>query len=277
MRNPPMQGRLPTDSPTAPQLVKYLNDNAARLQSLECRDLWIAAKQGGQAIDMPGLMVCQKPRNFRLNAKAVGNPAVDLGSNQNEFWYWINKSDPPYLFHCAYQDLADGKARAMPFPFQPEWVMEALGMATYDPAGDYEVRNSQNTIELIQKTRSPQGQPIRKVTVFNRQATRSGQPVVAAYALQDANGKTICTATVNEVKTDRNSGATVPLQVHLSWPQQQIDLKMKFDNLIVNQLASERASALFTRPLMPNTPSYDLARGLDQPTGQVERTSGVMR
>ena len=54
-------------------------------------------------------MACQKPRDFRLRAKILGTPAVDLGSNDQEFWYWISKVNPPHVYHCSYENLKTGK------------------------------------------------------------------------------------------------------------------------------------------------------------------------
>src|SRR5437667_10724930 len=71
--NPPSQGRYISETPTAAQLVGQLNATSQRLQSLECRDVWIEAKQGQQPVSLPGSMVCQRTdrsnRNFRLTAK----------------------------------------------------------------------------------------------------------------------------------------------------------------------------------------------------------------
>src|SRR4029078_5880788 len=100
-------------------------------------------------------MVCKKPGNFKLVASVVGNQAVDLGSNDQEFWFWISKAEPPYLFHCSYNDFARGGVR-LPFPFQPEWVMEALGMAEYGSPQDYQlVCRGKAGLERVQQTRSP--------------------------------------------------------------------------------------------------------------------------
>src|SRR5262249_37414619 len=98
----------PTVTPVSPQkvtkgaLLAQLNDNAQKLQSLECRSVVIAASMGTQPIDLIGPLSAQKPRNFRFNAKILGANGVDLGSNDQEFWYWISKADPPYLVHCSY-------------------------------------------------------------------------------------------------------------------------------------------------------------------------------
>src|SRR5439155_23433913 len=124
------QAHAPSGTPTAEQLVAYLNDNARRLQSIESRDVQLDASMKWETFGLTGVMVCQKPRNFRLMAKAASMSMADVGSNQDEFWFWVGKSDPPYLFHCSHQDFAQGRSQVK-FPLQPDWVMVALGMAEY--------------------------------------------------------------------------------------------------------------------------------------------------
>jgi hypothetical protein len=272
--NHPTPNRYITETPSAAQLVNQLNATSQRIQSLECRDVWIEAKQGRQDVSLPGSMMCRKNRDFRLTARMVGQPAVDIGSNDQGFWYWISKAEPPYLYHCSYADLARGGIR-LPFPFQPDWVMEALGMADRDPNGTFEpVKTTRDTFELVQKTTGPQGQPVRKITIFSR----TQGMVVLGHRLEDASGNEICTAQVLERRYDQTNQVIVPRQVRLVWPAQQLTMKLKLDDLLVNgAIDADRAQAAFNRPQLRNIPSYDLARGPDQPAGQVQRTGGVTR
>src|SRR5262249_57670564 len=106
--------------PTAEDLVYYLNFNARKVQAVQCNRLEIDCKQGNQGVGLDGLLACEKPRNFRLKAKLLGQPGVDIGSDgDREFWYWISKAEPPYLYHCSYEEFGRGGVR-MPFPFQPD-------------------------------------------------------------------------------------------------------------------------------------------------------------
>jgi hypothetical protein len=157
--------RLTAETPDRATLVAYLNRNASLVQSIQCRSLDLDCRQRLQSVGLEGWMVCQKPRNFRMGAKVLGKEQVDMGSNGQEFWYWIGRADPPYLFHCSHADLARGNV-AMPFPFQPDWIVEALGVAEYGPPENFQVIPHPNTIELVERSVSPQGQPVRKVTVF---------------------------------------------------------------------------------------------------------------
>src|SRR5690348_7151250 len=72
--------RFDPRQPSAASMVAYLNDNARRIQGLQC-ELTLDAKApdgrgGTQSGVVGGTLDCQKPRNFRLMAKAAGQPMV---------------------------------------------------------------------------------------------------------------------------------------------------------------------------------------------------------
>ena len=125
--------------PTKEDLVLYLNTNSANMPGIQSDDVTLTCYQGnGIGIPVGAQLRCQGPRNFRLRAKALGNDEVDLGSNNDEFWYWIRRGDKFQVF-CSYQALESGQVKQMPFPFQPDWVMEAMGLGRYGPADKYEL------------------------------------------------------------------------------------------------------------------------------------------
>jgi hypothetical protein len=268
---PPVQ-QATGEVPTADKLVVYLNDNARKVQAVQSLRVEMDCKQGAglntQSVGLDGLMVCQKPRNFRLKAKVVGQPAVDIGSNDQEFWYWISKAEPPYVYHCGYDELARGNVN-MPFPFQPDMLIMALGLAEYDPAKKYEVKTYDKTFELVEQTVSPQGQPIKKVTVFNRTDVgrpgpgQTGQPQILAYKLKDTQDHDICTAVVYEAQGVRAAdGQTVvlPYKVKLSWPDQKVEMTMWLRDLQAVNIEPDRAGRLFSRQDLADLQGFDLAR-----------------
>jgi hypothetical protein len=268
-------GAIPSETPTSAQLVRFLNRNAEKINVLECSDVTIDGKQGYQAAPtIYGDMVCQKPRNFRLQAKFVSNPAVDIGSNDQELWYWIGKADP-HLFHVNYKDLPNVKE--MPFPFQPDWIVEALGIGAYDENKSYKLSSTDTEWLLEEAATSPQGQPVKKVTVFHKGTTRGSTPQVTAHRLYDDKGNLICAATILEVQQDPSTSAVVPRKFVLSWPKEKMELKMTIGEVrVAKDLDPKRAESLFQRKGLSNLPSYDLARGADSPTG-VQRVGGFQR
>ena len=60
--------------PKAEQLTRYLNGQAALLQSIESRDLSIDVRAPGANVGLDGgSLLCQKPRYFRLIGKKFGS------------------------------------------------------------------------------------------------------------------------------------------------------------------------------------------------------------
>ena len=236
--------RLPSGEPSAALLVAYLNDNARRVRTLQAT-IDVDALKGNQGIGMTGQMACRKPRDLRVVLKVLGKEAVDFGSNEQECWFWCSKAEPPNLLRFTHKELVRGKAR-WPFPFGPNAIPECLGIAEHDPAGRYEVKAGDKTIELIEKTRSPQGVPVRKVTVFNRS---SDQPQIAGYRMEDTQGKVISITTISKVHLDKESGATLATRMKIEWPAEKVQLRVALDDLRVNKsIDRERAAKLFTVP-----------------------------
>jgi len=255
--------RTTAEVPSKEAIIAYLNDNAGRVQSLRCKELDIGVKQGMQSVGLRGQVVCAKPRSFRLGANVLGKQEVDLGSNEQEFWFWVARNSPPYLFHCKYDDLARGQVR-VPFPFQPEWIMEAMGLAECGPAENAELKVNPTTLELVERATSPTGMAIRKVTVIQRTPAQGSAPQVTAHILQDAQGKEIVSAHVSEVQFDRATGAIIPKKVRLVCPSEKLELKLQLDDVQVNDPGLPQvAGRLFARPKLSNVTAYDLARGID--------------
>jgi hypothetical protein len=269
-------GQVPRETPTPEKLVKYLNDNADRVEAIQCNNLTIDCDDHGHSVSLGGLMACQKPKNFRLKAKLLGQPGVDIGSNNEEFWYWISKADPPYVFHCSYDKLNQGNI-ALPFPFQPEVVISALGIAHYDPTKKYELKENRNNLELIEPATSMQGHPIQHVTVFNRMAANinEGQPQVTGHILRDSKGTILCQANISRVQVNRETGAVLPLDVTLNWPSQHVKMRLSMNDVHVVKINPEGAERLFQRRDLADRQHYDLYRRMPDGPG-LQQTGAII-
>jgi hypothetical protein len=263
--------------PTVPDLVAYLNNNARLVQSIKSTQLEIQAKQGNQSIGLSGTLFCQKPRDFRLRATVAGASAVDIGSNNQEFWFWISQAKDEdgvaRVHYCSYADMAAGKAR-MPFPFQPDMIVAALGMGDYDPQKEYTIREDKETVSLVEKAVSAQGLPVQKVTQFNKLTVGPNKPQVIAYYLLDDKGNEICKASVLDIQriTVGRESAVVPSHVKLVWRPQHIEMTMRLYDTKVNQIDAPSAAKLFSRNGL-SIPAANLARGPDTPSGVSQEMS----
>lgn len=255
-------GKVPNWNPKAEDLVAYLNDNAGRVKAIQCNAVQIDARQGLAGIGADGLLVFEKPRNFRLKARAVGKDAVDIGSNGDEFWYWMLDDPNKYVYHCSYGDLAKGNVPVPAF-FQPELLIAALGVQEYNPQGKYDVKINRDTVELHEATLSPQGTTLTKVVTFNRAQVGPGQPQVQSLALRDDKNKDVLVVQYLEVQVDKATNAILPYRMKILLPggKEKAELTLKLRDLREVEIAPQQGQRLFTRAdLMQSKPGFDLAR-----------------
>jgi hypothetical protein len=270
--------------PKAAELVAYLNDNSRRVPGLFCQTVYIDATQGNQKIGMDALMACEKSRDFRMKAKVAGNYVGDFGSNQDEFWYWISKAEPPYVYHGKYADMKTARA-TLPIPFQPDIVIAALGVGEYDPNAKYEVRTTKEGVELIEPSVSIQGKPVWKVTVFNRGQVTATKPQVLKYRLIDEAGHEIAVASVVSTQVNRETGATLPKIIQLTLipekggPNDKVDMRMNFENLQVRSFDKDQRATIFAlNDALSNRQGFDMGSGLaDAAPGAVGMGTSIQR
>jgi hypothetical protein len=258
-------------------LLDYMNENAGRVKSIQVSSLDVTCAQGLQRINLHGKMVAEKPRGFRMSLDGpLGFAQVaDLGSNNDEFWFWLKaapgQKEVPYQYFCSYRDLEKGVA-FMPIPFQPEWIMEALGLGPYGPAERYQLEHDEQTLRLIEDSRSPQGAAVRKVIVMKRRPTKVPDPQITHFLLIDkATNKEICSAHITQTMTDPTTGAILPRKIDLNWPKENATLSLILDKAAVNVALPGTA---FVRQPLNGVQTFNLARGV--PESGVQRAQGLL-
>ena len=272
------------------QLVGYLNQQAEALRTVEYTDVVLSATEAGR--DYPTLRDCSlhaaRPRNFRLRCGTlVTSQELDLGSNDREFWMYAKRLDGPNYFYCSHEDFGK-RGVHFPIPFDPDWVMMALGMTTYDPAGKYttDVNRANGSYLLRQQTTTRQGDPITKVTWFNVDYQSGQRPVVRGHVVYDANRQQVCSAEIKAVRTltrDKNPAigpadfVQVPTHVVLNWPQQKFRMELKLAGERVNEDLGDRMAALFTMPKIGGANPIDLARYEFRPASYRGQVPGEYR
>lgn len=217
------------------RLIEHLNANAALLQGWRSSSVTISG--GGMPVEIKGATIAvQAPRNFRLLASTpfTGKPAADLGSNNQEFWFWFADDKQPDVIMCRHEDIAYA-GRAMPIPFEPDWLMEVMGVK---PIQDYQdspmvERQGGRYVEIYSNRIAPNGRQVSKRTTVDR-----CHGIVVEHALLDESGQLIARAKLSQHLADQTSGAILPTHIELSWPQTNMNLTLKLERFQVNPTTS---------------------------------------
>ena len=167
-------------------LQQYTNPLPRRLARLAAADVGAGHRRGEQEqladsivfdesrLDQrPGLPLAVDEHRLRAAAgiphaggTSIVGAELDLGSNDELFWFWVKRSQPPAIYYCRHDQFAASQARQMT-PFEPRWLIEALGVVEFDrslPNKLTVLPNDRLRIDTIRNT--PEG-PMTKVTILD--------------------------------------------------------------------------------------------------------------
>jgi hypothetical protein len=213
------------------EVIGFLNENTQKITAWRTDKATISTRgKAGVPMRVGATIAVESPRNFRLIAHSVIGNEVDLGSNQEQFWFWNKHNDQPGVF-LARHDEELGRKKRFPIPFQPDWIIEALGVIDIDPEDVTMQPGSpgSNTVWLLADRVSPQGFKIRKVTVVD-----TCRGVIREHALYDARGQLIARAALSGHNRDPKSDAILPSQIAIEWPQAQLAMTVTLAGIEVN-------------------------------------------
>ena len=232
------------------QVIAAVNHNNSQIKELYSDS---ATLSGPGYPTLRAHIAYQRPRNFRLKADTgLTGPEVDLGSNDQYFWFWIKRNQPAALYFCRHDQFPTSQARQM-IPIDPDWLIEALGTLEIDPRlphqGPYPTAGKRIQIRTLRET--PEG-PNMKVTIIDS---------VSAWVMEqqvfDAQGRLRGRSVAEGYHRDPRTGLYVPTAVWVECPDARFSMRLDLGAVQVNQLQGNPAE-LWTIPSYPGWPLVDL-------------------
>jgi len=247
---------------TLEQVIDVVNRNSGAIYAFSSTEASISSP------GMPTLranIAYHRPRRFRLRAQtAMTGAEVDLGSNDELFWFWVRRSEPPAVYFCRHEEFAGSPARHA-IPIDPNWLIEALGVVEFDPAlphqGPYPLPGDRFEVRTVRET---PGGPVTKSTIID--AVRGW---VVEQHVYDAGGRRIATAVAEQHRRDPLTNLVMPRAVRIESPQAQFSMQVNLGNVQINRLTGNPAE-LWSMPRYPGAALVDLGapaapRGSDYP------------
>ncbi len=258
---------LPLGRPLAERsldLDKFIaehNQNAELVQSMTASPtIRVAGKMRHQA---DGRLAVVRPRNFKLALKSMGQSKADIGSNDEEFWFWV-QGDDKSLYWCKYSDL---ESSALAITYQPDWIVEALGLKPISPeeAAHIRVRDTadRDTTALVFAPTKSGAETYTRMMIVNNHTRRIKEHRIYAGNLQTM----IAQAVINRYEDfDLNSpdggprdSCYLPESVRLDWKREQLVLDVDLQDVKVNQFDPSMTGGVFVEPSVPGYERVNLA------------------
>lgn len=254
-RNQQFGPALPADAPKS-EIVQRVNDNISKVSSWRSDNVRISSRMPMMRIKIDAKIAVESPKNFRLMANSIRGDEADFGCNHELFWFWSRDSEPKCVFYARHDQMA-GSEQLRQLPFQPDWLMEVLGVV---PLNEEELTlqvesSSRHEASLISERLLPSGQAVKRVILVDTQYGR-----VLQHSLYDDSGRLIAKAKLSRHDRDPASGAILPRVIDIEWPQaNNLSMTMEIGKLAVNP--SSVPSQMFALPRKPGYAAMDLGAG----------------
>jgi hypothetical protein len=223
------------------------------------------------------------PRNLRMRVSTplMPSPLMDMGSNNERFWLWAKDDPHKAIMTCAHEDVPLALSEMqMRLPFQPDWLMEVLGVIPLDPNEFRVERPSPDgpMINLVATRIDPTGEDVERVIQVN-----ACHGIIIDHELRRKSDRhTIARASLTGHYRDPDTQIVLPKQIRIDWVDVDLYVVLDFTKITVNpELPDE--SSMWTMPSMPGCEVVDIGkiareRGRQQVNGQrteSERTAST--
>ncbi len=246
-------------NPTLEQVIEVVNRNNGQIQSFSANQATLSSPG---VPSLHAIVAYQRPLSFRLYAKhPLTGPELDLGSNDALFWFWINRSEPKAVYYCRHDRFAASPARQM-VPIQPEWLIDALGVSTFDPAlphqGPFLLPGGRLEVRTIKET--PEGRIIKRTILDAAQGWVLGQEIY------NSQSSLLVSSEAGGYRQDPRSLLWFPRTVKVNCPAAQFSMQLDLGNVELN-VPPANPAATFTMPVIPNSPPVDIGNPAFRPPG----------
>jgi len=269
----PAAPQILPEGATREQIVAAVNQNSARIQSLTVTGATITVPDMLGLPLLSGNIAAERPNHFRLTAgTAVTGQELDLGSNDELFWLWVRRNQPPGVYFCRHAQFANSNIQQM-MPIEPSWLLAALGMVDLAPASVFDGPTPSPRGDGIVELRS--WMPSASGTLQRVTAVDARRGIVVEQHVYDQTGRTLLASAVAESQQYYPiEQVSLPQVVSIRLPTANMALKISLGTVQINQLSVDRAQ-LFSMPRLDGAPQFDLggaASGTPLP-GQVSGQS----
>jgi hypothetical protein len=234
------------------QVISAVNQNTARVQSYQTNNASITVPGMPGIPLLRGNIAAKKPGNIRLQAStALTGPEVDLGANEELFWFWVKRNEPPALYMARHGQFCGSEAQKL-MPIEPQWLLDALGFAEFRPIDRHEgpLPLGDGKIEIKSFVQGRCGPVTRRAVVDARRAW------VLEQHVYDSNGTLVASAVARSHRYYPEIGVSLPQELEIRIPASDLSLAIDVGTVELNKLVD--SPQLWTLPAINGAPPVDL-------------------
>lgn len=201
-----------------PALIEEFNAVNKYIATFSVADVVVKIWDNGMVFTLKGSIFYEKPQRFKMSVWSFFGDELDIGSNDEIFWYWSKRERHPTLYYAIHEDHPKTRLKT---PFNPVFMRESLGLNEID-VKDAKIVESENDIMVSRQRLSGTGERILYSMFLSKVNKR-----VSGIVVSSLQGKPLATCEV------QYEGA-IPKRIAYDWHEEQRSLVLEFKNPVVN-------------------------------------------
>lgn len=204
---------------TVPAVVLAINEKNRSISSFSCDQITVRTWERGLKFRLTATMSYERQNRFRMIIQSVFGSEVDLGSNDEIFWYWSRRDPHPGLYWAYHKDYHKTRLKT---PFNPLFMRDSLGLSEIDIT-DARFGETETTVVVSYNRVNAMGKSI-VYTIF----IDKGNEQIEGILINDTEGNPLAVAEVQR----RPDG--LPAKILYTWYEENRMLGLEFANPSIN-------------------------------------------
>lgn len=208
--------------------IEKINRRNSKVKSV-CFEHVVITTSANKLLSLSSAIVYEKPKNFRMLTRSKFGLESDVGSNEDNFWFWSKRLNPPYLYYSSYENLENSRLK---ITFNPLWLIDFLGVNEIN----YKNTNvfKQNNLIGIIETKSNAYENVAKITLIDPDKSA----VIGHYIINKV-GKIIASNEITEFQ--EVDGILLPKTVQSYLEEEDLKVTWELTNPKVNIAINDQA------------------------------------
>lgn len=244
--------------PTLQEVVQHTNDHTLRVQQLQAEGATVSYKAPPLSVAIPlqAKLSFDMPRRVRMTAGlGIGGDLVDVGSNEEVFWFWAKPVEATSIFYAKHDEYPRSALGRM-LPLDPSWIADALGLVYLDPNSQLDgpfPSNQPGKFDVRAWLNTPSGK-LQRVITFDQK-----YGYVHSQYLYDPYGQILAQIRAQQHRYDAATNVTLAHDIAVSIPQMQAQVQFNVRSYLLNSIGYDNGGRLWEPPSVPGAQMIDMA------------------
>ena len=225
--------KYPIEEQLGSRVVSDVNSKIQRINGFSSE-----MKVQSSLATLNGTIDFERDKNLRMIQSSFLGKELDIGSNNDIFWFWSRRMRPSKLYFSKHENAFQSGLRT---PFDPQWIMEVIGMKDIN-IKNCTILHKNKMWHIAEKRINTEQKVVVKVTLIDE----SKMAVVGHY-IYDTYGNMLVSAEITEFY--QTHPIVVPKQIKTTWFEEDVSNTWELKNPRINVMIDPR---IWVIPKMKN-------------------------